>query len=55
MDQKLLLKEKDYELLQTKRTVPTRHSFRDPLLNPPKFKPKKNNKQRPAPELVPNK
>jgi hypothetical protein len=36
MDQKLLLKEKDYELLAAKRTVPFKHSFNDPLINPPR-------------------
>ena len=41
MDQKLLLKEKDYELLNNKRVLEGRHSFRDPLINPPKTKPKK--------------
>lgn len=42
MDQKLLLKEKDYELIATKRTLVPKHSFYDPLINPPKLKPKKN-------------
>lgn len=41
MDQKLLLKEKDYELLAGKRLMIGKHSFNDPLLNPPKPKPKK--------------
>jgi hypothetical protein len=41
MDQKLLLKEKDYELMQTKRLLVPRHSFTDPLINPPKIKDKK--------------
>ena len=41
MDQKLLLKEKDYELLATKRQLVPKHSFHDPLMNPPKLKNKK--------------
>lgn len=40
MDQKLLLKEKDYELLASKRTVQFKHSFNDPLINPPRKKQK---------------
>lgn len=42
MDQKLLLKEKDYELLAEKRILRGKHSFVDPLINPPKPKPKKH-------------
>lgn len=41
MDQKLLLKEKDYELLNEKRQIVPKHSFHDPLINPPKIKTKK--------------
>ena len=40
MDQKLFLKEKDYELLSAKRIVPLKHSFNDPLINPSKKKTK---------------
>jgi hypothetical protein len=40
MDQKLLLKEKDYELLSNKRAVQFKHSFNDPLVNPLKKKAK---------------
>lgn len=38
MDQKLLLKEKDYELIASKRKIEFNHSFNDPLINPPKRK-----------------
>ncbi len=44
MDQKLLLKEKDYELLASKRKIEPKHSFNDPLINPPKRK--KTNKSK---------
>lgn len=47
MDQKLLLKEKDYELIATKRTLIPKHSFYDPLINPPKPKPKKTKPNQP--------
>lgn len=41
MNQKLLLREKDYELLTHKRILTPKHSFNDPLINPPKEKLKK--------------
>ena len=44
MDQKLLLKEKDYELLATKRLLIPKHSFNDPLINPKKQKNQRTNK-----------
>lgn len=46
MDQQLLLKEKDYELLSTKRTLQSKYSFHDPLINPPRRKLKNTSKQR---------
>jgi hypothetical protein len=52
MDQRLLLKEKDYELLHNKRIVETKHSFHDPLINPLKGKSKKTKNQK---EKVENK
>lgn len=34
MDTRLLLKEKQYELLKNKRTAKFKHSINDPLINP---------------------
>lgn len=51
MDTKLLLKEKDYELLETKRIISLKHAFNDPLINPPKRKAKPNKATKAAPQL----
>lgn len=50
MDTKLLLKEKDYELLETKRIIPFKHAFNDPLINPPKRKAKPTKALKAAPQ-----
>lgn len=44
MDTRLLLKQKQYELLKTKRTLQVKHSFNDPLINPPIIKKKAGKK-----------
>lgn len=38
MDERLLLKEKDYEQAAIKRRIEFKHSFNDPLINPTKKK-----------------
>ena len=53
MDQKLLLKEKDYELLHTKRVLQGKHSFHDPLINPPKAQKKKGKNSKKGVEAKP--
>lgn len=53
MDQKLLLKEKDYELMASKRVLACKHSFQDPLINPPKPKVKKAKPNQPLSQPKP--